>query len=185
MLVEHLEKHLGKITKGWNSEEFKSRNSLQVAKFNDQPKKNISTYVTLGLSNIMLPTASNIVRCELLFSAYDSFDEKEIASFLLSFSEYLISQNRALLRGETIKGNTPIIESSNLNGVYAALPVFFEKSFYSLKTPNQPISFIWLIPLHSKESEYISKNGWNAFEDYLEKSPCDFWDLKRKVLTLK
>jgi len=107
-LLEHLESHLGKINNGWGLNE--STNAIQVARFVDKPFEKTSTYVTLGLSrHILKMPGSREVRQEFVFSAHDQFNGGAIASFLLTFCDYLLTKHDALLRGQVIGPDSPVI----------------------------------------------------------------------------
>jgi hypothetical protein len=174
-LVQHLESHLGLINEGWGD-----TSEIKVVAFRDQPHQGVVTYLTLGLSDYLLPmTHGRKVRQELLVSVYSRYNSKDVAAFLVSFSEYIVSQNRALLRGDVVGPSQPLVPNVSANAVYASIPVFFEDDFRTFDGSSPPTVFVWLIPLPSSDAEFVKQSGWDAFEDRLEASEVDFWDLDR------
>jgi hypothetical protein len=178
-LINHLEKYLGKIDMVWaDAEEPKN---IRVVSFWDFPFKDIVTYSTLGLSKIALPMPDGrYVRQELVFSAYRNFSSEQIASFLSTFAEYLVSAHKALLQGDFIGPEAPIIRGTLLNSVYSTVPMIFDEGlavYYGSEPP--PTVFVWIIPIHEEEANYIRGNGWDKFEDVLERKNPELWDLTR------
>lgn len=180
-IIEHLEGHLGEISRGWKDPV--SPSGIRVVSFKDQPFEDIITYSTLGLSNTILPMNNGkSIRQELVFSAYRNFNNERIASFLSTFAEYLISINRALLRGDYIGPEAPIVLGTLLNSVYSAIPVIYKDSISVFDHTSPPTVIAWVIPIHEKEANYIRANGWSKFEDLLEEEDPELWDLTRSPI---
>jgi hypothetical protein len=176
-MIRHLESHLGKIYSGWQDN---SDNKLQVVLFKNQPQFGISTYSTLGLSDFILDLkGEKKVRQEFIFSIYERYESPIIAQHLTSFSEGVIKTGKGLLRGEVIGPGKPFINGSQLVGLYASSPAFFEDSFHIYEGMNPPVVFVWLMPLLLNEIHFVRNNGWNEFETILETKDCDFWDINR------
>lgn len=177
-IVQHLEAHFGKIARGWGD-----AGGIQVAQFPDQPQKGIVTYSTLGLSSIPLPmNQGRTVRQELIFSVESSFDARSVASFLVTFAEYVRAQNRALLRGDVVGPSDPLIPGVRASAVYASLPVFFDDDVATYHGSSPPTVLVWLIPLPPEDAEFVKAQGWESFEDKLEVASVDFWNLNRAPL---
>jgi hypothetical protein len=177
-ITKHLEDYLGTIARGWGD-----KGDVQVVQFLDQPQKGVVTYSTLGLSLTPLPlNESKAVRQELLVSVDADFDPRQVSSFLVTFSEYVRGQKRALLRGDVIGPSEPLIPGVQARAVYASLPVFFAESFATYCRSIPPTVLVWLIPLPCEDAEYVKRHGWESFEERLETMPVDFWDLNRPPL---
>lgn len=180
-IIQHLEEHLGEINRGWKDND--SHFPISVVSFEKQPFEGVTTYVTLGLSEYALPmTVDEEIRQELLFSAYEIYNSEQIASFLLTFAEYILFRKQALLRGDVIGPSKPIIFGTLLNSVYSTIPAVFEEDLtvYSEMTP--PVVLTWIIPIHEEEANYARLNGWNRFEDILEEKDTDIWNLTRPLV---
>ncbi|MBX3184234.1 MAG: suppressor of fused domain protein [Polyangiaceae bacterium] len=177
-ITQHLERHLGEIARGW-----KGSRHIGVAEFPNQPQPGVMTYTTLGLSVNPLPMArERTVRQELVVSAYQSFDPDNVASFLVTFAEYICAQSRALLRGDVVGPADPLIPGVRASAVYASIPVFFDDDFSVYQDSSPPTVLVWLIPLPREDAEFVKTQGWEPFEDMLESTAVDFWDLNRPPL---
>jgi hypothetical protein len=177
-LIDHLENHLGEISHGWkdNSSVF----DFRVVSFENQPFGGVRTYSTLGLSDFILPMVkTKEIRQELIFSANERFDIEQVASFLSTFAESIASSNKALLRGDIIGPTGPVIFGTLLNSVYSAIPVVFEESFAVFDETNPPTVFVWVIPIHETEVNFVRSKGWKKFEAMLESKEPDLWNLTR------
>jgi len=175
-LYDHIEKTLGKITESWKL--TGEPGWIQVLFFKDNDLNDVNLYVTLGLSNAPLDIGNRTVRQELIFGAHSSFSDEDMASFLLTFADHVKTSGKGLLRGESIEGK-PLIDGVKASGVYASIPVFWDDEFHVFNGSTPATVFVWLMPIMKSEALFISKNGWNAFEDRLENAHCDFWDLNR------
>lgn len=174
-IVQHLESHLGEIAGGWGH-----AGEIQVVQFPDQPQPGVVTYSTLGLSSTPLQmNQGRTVRQELLVSVDSSFEARSVASFLVTFAEYVRAQNRALLRGDVVGPSGPLIPGERASAVYASVPVFFDDDFATYRGSSPPTVLVWLIPLPREDAEFVKAQGWESFEDKLESAAVDFWDLNR------
>lgn len=181
-LITHLENELGPICEGWGE-----AGQIRVAKFQDQPWDGVSTYSTIGFSHHPLSATAGEqkrIRAELLFSAYSQVRGSEIASVLLTFSEYLIGQGRALLRGDVVGPSRELIPGSQLCALYASMPVFFDDNFSVFCGSDFSTVLIWLIPLYESEANYVKACGWDRFEDRMESMSVDFCNLRRPIMPL-
>jgi hypothetical protein len=177
-LISHIERTLGQLDKGWSLDGCSG--SFQVARFRNRPFDGVSTYATLGLSRHTLPMSKEReVRQEFVFSTYEKFSPDKIASFMLSFGEYVLERHQALLRGDVVGPVEPIIPSVAANAVYASVPVIFDQSFSTYEGTLPSTIMVWLVPLVGNEANFIKSNGWGRFEDILEREDPDLWDLNR------
>lgn len=180
-LIAHIEKHLGKIDKGWKLKN--DQLTIQVARFTNQPFEGVATYVTLGLSDhlLNLKEGKDVLQ-ELVFSTYDKYPSEQIASFMVTFAEYILSRKKALLRGDVVGPSSSLIPGVSVSGIYSSIPVFFDDDFYIYEGSLLPTALVWLIPLLSYECDFVKQNGWNSFEDMLESKDPYFFDLNRMAV---
>lgn len=174
-VYDHIENYLGTITTSWKLNED---SNIQVLKFEDELKKGVITYVTLGLSNVGLDVGNKNVKQEFVFAADEKFEKDSIASFLLTFALHVKNSRKGLLRGEFVEGK-PLIDNVKVTGIYASVPVFWEDAFHEFGESRPPTIFVWLMPILKTEAKFIKNRGWNAFEDKLVASEINFWDLNR------
>jgi hypothetical protein len=177
-ITDHFEKYLGRFESGWGDKSCR----IQVVQFKQQPFDGAITYATIGMSHIILPfSESKSIRHELLFSAHESFSSEDIASFLLSFSEFVLSKSQALWRGDVVGPSTPIIDGVAMNAVYASIPVIFDRNLavFSESDLVPPIVLVWILPIFEQEAKFVKSNGWEMFESILEEINPDLLDLNR------
>lgn len=179
-LYDHLEKFLGTVTQSFSLENRDL--GVQVLEFHNTPTSRVKTYSTLGLSNHILCSKTGIeFRQEFIFAAYEEFNRRDIASVILSLCEYVLENHIAFLRGEII-GEKQLFPNVEANSLYISIPVFWDDEFHIFSESTPPTIFIWLLPIMSDEFHFIKTYGWSAFEDKLELTECDFWDLNRKSI---
>jgi len=177
-VISHIERHLGTIGASWTLKE--NENHVQVIRYPDAPIKSVATFVTLGLSHHLLAMSdTQNIRQELIFSAYQKFNEGKIASMLLTFSDFVIHRHKAILRGDIECSNEPIIPDIPLTCLYATIPTLFQDSIDVCHLTSPPTVFVWLLPLHRSEANFVKTNGWSKFEEMLEKLKADVFDLCR------
>jgi hypothetical protein len=178
-IAEHLERYLGPIAEGWGDDT--SDGAIRVVRFANQPEPGVSTYATLGLSARILPMkGGRPARQELLFVAKHDYPSQQVASFLLTFAEYVASKQQALLRGDVVGPAAPIIPGVQAKSVYAAIPVVFDDGLATFSGSQPPTVIVWLLPLVAREPAWVRSNGWDAFEDALEAAEVDLFDLDRE-----
>ncbi len=179
-MIKHLEDHLGKINFGWKDPSI-GRN-LQVVSFANTPFDGVTTYSTLGLSEQILPMGTNLIRHELIFSAYNRFNSEEIASFLSTFAESMVKDNKALLQGDCVGPSSPVILGTLLNSIFVSHPSIINKDLSVYYGSAPPTIFAWVVPIHEAEAEFIRAKGWKAFDSLLEEKDPDLWDLHRTAI---
>lgn len=180
-IIDHFEKSLGPIQQGWRETAEKAgASNMMVARFANVPFENASTFATIGLGDHMLHlTDGRQLRQELIFAAHDIYSANSIASFLLTFSEFVRSQSRALARGDVIGPSSALIPNVVANAVYACPPVIFPDGLDLYGETSPPTIIVWLLPLVGNESFIAKKNGGDYFEDLLEHANPDLLDLNR------
>jgi hypothetical protein len=177
-VAEHLERHLGTMEQGWSS---KSLPGVQVCWFRDQPDPGTNTLSTLGLSNTVLSMPRNrSVRQELLITVRDGEPVEELAKLLLGVTEEVQRRRRALLRGDVVPLGESICAHATADALYAAIPVVFPDALATLRDSSPPTVIVWLIPIRPPEAELIRASGWSVFEDRLEATEADLFDLCRE-----
>ncbi|MFL9881513.1 suppressor of fused domain protein [Paraburkholderia agricolaris] len=184
-IIDHFEKYLGTIKQGWGGKDTsEEKSSVMVARFSNVPFDGASTYATIGLSDTVLAlTNDRQVRQELMFAAHDIYSADAIASFLLTFSDYVRSKSCALARGDVVGPSSPLIPGVISDAIYTCPPVIFPTGidFYSGSSPSTIIA--WLVPLIGNESSVARQKGSDYFEGLLEAQDPDLLDLNRVAVT--
>lgn len=178
-LLDHIENHIGIIDEGWKLQP--SLSGIRVVSISGKPSNKVVTFITLGLSEHILPMPDGReVREELIFSSYEDSPKEMIVSFLLTFSNFIVTKHQALLRGDVVGPSDSIIPGISLCAVYSSIPVIYDDTFATFTETVPPTIFVWLIPIYKEEAEFIGINGWSQFEDILEAKDPDLFDLKRE-----
>lgn len=183
-LIKHIEKYFGTLTEG-ESVSNENYGKLIFLKFANRPFEDITTYVSMGLSNHILHIKEGKeVRMEILASIYTEQENNCINDLLLYISDKMLKTHKAILRGQVLEIPPRILGNKLFTSVYVSIPIFFEEGFASMKTSNPDTIFAWIFPLYKSEADFISRNGWDVFEDLLEKDDCDFWSLNRSEINI-
>lgn len=177
-LPAHYEEHLGEITRGWSDDT--RQHGIQVVSFDGQPEADVRTYATLGLSrHIVDLSEARQIRQELLMSANIAFSPDAAAGLVLSLAEHVLRRGKALLRGEVIGPDAPVIAGSMLTAIYVTNPSPFAKSLTEFVSEPPATVFAYLIPITEAEAALVRERGWSWFEEELERQNPDIWDLGR------
>lgn len=176
---KHLERYLGPIARGWGGYAGKLA-GIQVCLFEDRPIPGTVTYATLGLSRhtLEMPQGRQ-VRQELLLSVAQRFAADDLAKLLAYVAEGPVREHRALLRGEVVRLSHRLAPISRCNSLYVSTPVAFPDGLATYEDTQPATVFAWLIPIHEEEAEFVTRLGWNEFEDRLERADPDLFDLER------
>ncbi|MCQ4298070.1 suppressor of fused domain protein [Pseudomonas stutzeri] len=177
-IIAHAERFLGKASQGWN--ETGSVDGLQVLYFENAPLKDISTYITVGLSfhELKINEKKN-VRQELIFAVSSLTPSETVASLLLYVCELVLSTHEAIFRGQLIEMPIEAAEKLGFDALYCTIPVFLHDHFATYHGSVPATVFVWMIPVCRSEANYIEVNGWSAFEDLLEDQDPDLFLLER------
>lgn len=180
VILEHLSFHLGReisITKYPDLGIF-------IATYSSQPCEGATTFVTIGLSKHVLTTRSGgKVAEELIFSCWDQFlaqDPKMLLGFICA---ELLRTHRAIERGQTFGTLNDLWPLPTKEALYCTWPLYFSESIEKLVTPKLTINFLQLFPISKMEAMTISSEGWEAFENLLERYEPELLDLNRPSLT--
>ncbi|EPD53269.1 hypothetical protein HMPREF1210_01000 [Paenisporosarcina sp. HGH0030] len=183
--IEFLEDNLGEILYGFGDDAESAELPFQIVKFSKGPFQKTTTYSTLGLSNHILASPENEmeIRQELIMVSYSEFGDEGIPGILHQVGMSILKDHSALLRGDVIGPYGSLFDDSNLEALYSSIPVYFHDSFHSYDIDtNSSILMTWLIPITSQEAGFISKQGWDSFEDILEEKDPDLVDFYRESI---
>jgi hypothetical protein len=179
-VLNHIEKKLACLDGAWSEERDGTPLPFKILLFRNQPSDGLITFVTLGISEALLPLgAGRRIRQELVFSAHDRFRLWNMAGLVSQIGKELLQTNRPLLRGQVLEPAGSILPGATLDAIYCSIPVFFPQSFHQCNTTEPPTVFVWCIPIAASEAHLVRTTGWNYFEEQLEKSDPDLFDLQR------
>ncbi|MDR6120087.1 hypothetical protein QE370_003271 [Aeromicrobium sp. SORGH_AS981] len=178
-LVDHLEKHLGRIDAGWSVDPDGERTPFQVVKLSRGSDLESVAYSTLGLSRHVLrsPRSGRAIRQELMMLAPPALRHDVVVSLLLQVGLMALTNERALLRGEVIGPAGPITEGSRLMSFYITSPVYFPDELATYAGPAGQVVVPWLVPV--SDAEAVARAGWEALENEFVLRDPDLVDLHR------
>ena len=181
-LVEHLEHYLGEIQDGWKPNDAEHSTPFQVVRYRGAFEGSVA-FSTLGLSRHVLRSRVSLksLRCELIVMARDSGEW--IPRLLDQIGCEICLSAFAPLRGDVIGPRGRIADQFAMTSFYVSVPVWLPDEFACCELPNgEQVVFVWLIPVHSCETEFIEQYGWQRFEDELEKQDPDLLDMQREAI---
>ncbi|MEB4759076.1 suppressor of fused domain protein [Chryseobacterium indologenes] len=174
-IVEHIENYVGEISSAINITDKKY--NVTISLHERTPFDEVSTYSTLGLNRYFID-----YYFEFIFVCGNNFSKSEIASFLTSFSEYLIEQGKSVRQGDVISLDFRMTSETKMNSLYFTLPFYFDENLQQLDLEERSVIFPLIIPVHYEEAQLIREKGWSSFEEFLEENEIDsLWDLNREV----
>ncbi len=180
-IVEHAEKFLGKISQGWI--ESATEKEFQIVCFKNAPVDGVNTFMTLGLSCHELKISNEkTVRQELILPLSNEAPYDVIVSLLLFICELIITDHRAVLRGQVLRLPVDAIKNFGFEGVYFTIPVFMDDRFSVFEESRPPTVIVWAIPIYKSEADYVNANGWSKFEELLEEKSPDLFSFRRRPL---
>ena len=179
-LIEHLERFLGPIEEGWSTDADGGPQAFQVVRFSPEALPQCSVYVTVGLSrhDLTSRTSSRRVTQELVAIVSDEFRPGPIPGVLQQVGEELIRSGSALLRGDVVGPRARLVEGSEMEALYAAIPVYLPDGFGQV----DDIVMVWTVPISRQEAEFVAANGWPLFEERLIDVDPDLTDLHRRSM---
>ena len=173
---EHIEKHIGTITRGWPSNAI---DGFSVCLVERSPEVSVNTYVTLGVSNHVLNQPSRrSIRQEYLLVADISFPAGPLVDLLGTIATLAIGRHEAIVRGQVIHARATLAQVCSKVSLYATSATLFSNDATTIAT-SPPTVFTWLIPITLAEEKFRQTRGWSAFEDLLEQAEPDLFDLNR------
>ena len=177
-LVDHLERHLRAIGRGWRGDV-----GLQVVEFPDAPEPGLLSFATLGLSaHLLTGTSGRDHRMELVTTLHSCPSAREAGVRLLDVAEEMVRCHRPLLRGEVFGPCGPLVAGASVEAFYSTIPMHLVDEFFEFTGTTPPTVFPWLIPVTRAEADLVKGEGWSAFEDLLEATDPDLFDLFRPSL---
>jgi hypothetical protein len=176
-LVEHLERFLGPIEAGWSVDADGASVPFQVVRCPAPSLAGCVAFSTLGLSTTALVsgTSGRPIRQELVMLLGDRWRDGPAPGLLQQVGRELLGSGSALLRGEVIGPRGPLVPSSRMEALYAAIPVYLPDAFGQV----DGVVFAWLVPISLAEAALVSREGWETFEDRLIAVDPDLTDLAR------
>lgn len=188
-LIDHLESRLGPLVGAWAVRDGAPEGAAQVGYFTGGIFGGVQSYATITLyqAHLVSPADGEPQHVELLGCGRPLAGDEygPFPGVLEWVAERLATSGHAVLRGEVVPLPMPLTPGGSMTALYAAMPVYFDDDFFSVTLENGTnVSVVWLIPIHGAEADYVTKNGWPAFEAELMRQDPDLFDLDRPQLSL-
>lgn len=176
-LVEHLESYLGEVEVGWSKDADGFALPFQVVRFAPGVLLGCVVFSTVGLSTTELPSrrSGKAVRHELVMVVPERLCEGPVPGLLQQVGLDVLRSGSALLRGDVIGPRGALFARSQMEALYAAIPVYLPDGFGQF----EDVAIVWLVPISRSEAEFVAKRGWPAFEERLIDVDPDLTDVDR------
>lgn len=180
-VIDHLERHLGVIKRGWQTDERGRRMPFQVVEFSSGPWTGTAVFATLGVNRHDLHSRNSgkRLRHELVMITNASWAAGTAPALLQRTGLTCLENDHGLLRGDTIDCDGPFLEGSSLTWLYVASPAYLPDDFASCIDAGETVIFAWVVPISEREADFVGRAGWAAFEQLLVEADPDLTDLLR------
>ncbi|TKY89760.1 hypothetical protein EX895_001545 [Sporisorium graminicola] len=188
-IVQHMERYLGEIQRGWSTYENGLVAPFQVVEFGEVPREiGWTVLATLGLNQYPTRSAKSgkAVRQELVLILPAASAPGPFPSVLQQIGTQVVHSGQAVLRGEFLELDQPcpFVPDSQLSAFFATLPSYLPDAFNTYHGPEFDVIFPWLIPITPSELAFVKNEGWSKFEDLLVEQDPNLLDLRRAPLLL-
>lgn len=185
-LIDHFERVLGPVHTGWLEDPEGAAMPFRIVRFSGGSDADSVGYATVGLSRtpLLSPVSGRPMRQELLMLAPDALPTDNVVSLLFQVGTMVLGSQRPLLRGNVIGPASSLVPGSELTALYVTMPVYFPDAFATFSDQDGDVVICWLAPITTPEADFVSRHGWDAFEDQLVEQDPDLVDFQRASLKL-
>lgn len=186
-LIQHLERHLGKMAGGWMRGPSGEQMPFQVARFDSPPIRACTAFATVGLSSF--PLRSNPPGRDIYLELFMIMRRADavigIPDLLQTAGTGMLASGVAILRGDVLGPRGPIWPQSRLEAFYVASPAYLPDEFAGCDLENGVrCAIAWLVPITRGEADYVKARGWRAFEEVLATEDPDLLQFDRAEMKL-
>jgi antitoxin YqcF len=149
----------------------------------DSPEEGITSYSTIGLSDYpMLQNGVEFpVRLEII-GVGDSNDSW-FANVLSTCAFYIMRSSWLCCPGTVLQDVVNLYSrDSSLQHIYFTSPFFWENLSKTTELETKNVSWLLALPISDSEYQYLKKNGDNEFEELLESTDVNIFNLKRSSI---
>jgi len=154
--------------------------AFAVATFRDQPVEGAFTLVTIGLSERPFRGPSGeAVRQELLVCAWDRFFGEALYQTLFSMAHLLRESGETANPGTVYELPQPMGTEVPWRHLFLYPPGYHPDELQPIRLDRGEVEVCWLIPVTPEETDFVEREGPEAFDDLLERTDPDLMDLAR------
>ncbi|MFF3152449.1 suppressor of fused domain protein [Streptomyces sp. NPDC057910] len=183
IILSHLEARLGGMSGGWSVDLGAHAKKLTVCMFEGGEIPGVTAFATLGLSEFALQTPDGERQYYLELMGCQYAPDGGYGPFpgtLEGVATQAVKSGRLIRRGDVIDLPGAMAPGSEMVALYAALPVYFDDNFSSVRREDgRGVAIVWMIPIGATEADYVARHGWEAFESQLVAKDPDLLDLRR------
>lgn len=177
----HFQRCLGTPDTRWHYADGR----LHVLHFADRPTTDSVTFVTLGLSEIVLQQESGPVRQELLFACQREFDDLPIPEGLACIAGERAFAGRPFYDPEIIGPVGWLGRRVGVRWFMVSNPQYHGSDLGIPIHVDPPAGVVWLIPLTEAEADFAQSQGADVLARSFGRFNPDLLDLKRKSVPLE
>lgn len=184
VLIEHMEKFLGRIRGGGPAGRTASGAVVSVAEYEPAVQNGPIHYSTIGLSKIGSDSDGQDGRAltEFLMSSSSREASSVMGSILAQVTKESLEDGRPPSLGDVLGPRGQMFEGSEMEAVYVRKPDHISESFCSFQVGENEVQVLWLAPITKAEAQYIRLHGAIDFELLVQQEHPDFENVKRKSL---
>ncbi len=181
-VIEHLDDTLG-IQENQSIWSYKEK-GFWILKYDNQPQKYSSSYITVGLGrHLLTQTSGKKIRQELMFTFWEEYAENKPEDKLASLSLDFLDRHIPIPNHQVIPWKGGVFEKFAFSAVYCTNARHMPENFELIEDePN--LIFAWLIPIYPEEQAFCMKYGWSNFENHINTQKPDFFSLTRERIKL-
>jgi hypothetical protein len=179
-LVEHLERELGRIARGWQEDQDGAPMPFQVVEFEPGRIDDAIIYSTLGLSDFVLdsPISDDRFRVELLMIVPTTRRGDAVPGLLLELGRTVAERREVPMIGDLFRNVGPLRDVASMDTLYVGRPLYFPADFAGFRSGDIGVSIAWLVPVSRAEAALVDEQGWEVFEQLMydreDMDPVDF-----------
>lgn len=132
----------------------------------DTPCEGADAYASVG-------QFSDTTNKEMLMLFYPNVDKHLYGAIVASVVDYFKEDLELNYYGGHTRALGPIIEGGNVTA-------FYLRPAYAFDDEHIWEHYFWIVPITSKELDFLHREGPNALEDHLEENEVDILDLLRE-----
>jgi hypothetical protein len=181
---EWLERHLGTMAEGVDTELVAGTSRVFVCRYPDQPAEGATTYVTVGLSKTWLHANDRHVRQELMLSRWGD-EEYDCARLLPWICRLVLDSGDAILLGEILPPAGPLLPGATAEALVGLHPAYHPEEFGVYRGDaggdegHPPVGVTWLVPVTGDEAAFVNEHGVDRFTELLLERDPDLLDWSR------
>jgi len=159
--------------------------SIPILSCPESPYKDLTAYATVGLSDYPMYQDNKEfdVRVEIVGVCDSSIEW--FPNILSTSAFYVIQKGWLCCPGAVLKNVVNMYDSSTeLKHIYFTSPFLWQEQLKTLQLETKKVAWLLSILVTDAEYNYIKQHGADKFEDLLEESDADVFNIARHSVTI-